>query len=251
VPPKDPELIVLVPVHNEAGSIRAVVESLQALADRIVVIDDGSSDDSSARLADLPVRRLRHEANRGKGAALTTGIEAALQDGPRWIATIDGDGQHRARDIERLLSAAQAAPDAVILGSRVGKSAHAPLPRRIGNEIADFFISWAARQRITDTQTGLRLYPAGALRELAASGRAQASGFGWEAEALIEIAREGWPIKAIEVDAIYGDGGASSHYQPAADSARITLLVGRRIVASGFDPIGLIRSLRRKGSMGG
>jgi glycosyltransferase involved in cell wall biosynthesis len=240
-------LAVVVPAFNEAASIRALIRRLEQQADRIIVVDDGSTDGTANEVADRAVTLIRHEHNQGKGAALTSGIRAATaSDAAAWIATVDGDGQHNPEQLTTLLAYCRQYPDALVLGARTGKATHAPWSRRFANGVADFFISWAAQQRVTDTQTGLRVYPAAALIALMDQGRIRSSGFGWEAEALIELARAGTPIIEVTVAAIYNHSGSPSHYRPARDSAIITLLVGRRLLARGLDPVGLLRSRRKR-----
>lgn len=240
-------LAIVVPAYNEAASIRRLVESLVGQAEHIIVVDDGSTDGTADAVSDLAVTLLRNERNRGKGAALARGIRAAAADETvDRVATVDADGQHDPTQLTPLATASLAHPRALILGARTGKSQRAPRARRLANGIADFFIAWAARQPVADTQTGLRVYPLDRLVALMDRGRLRSTGFGWEAEALIELARAGTPIVQVEVPAIYNHTGSPSHYRPALDSAIMTLLVGRRLLARGLDPIGLIRS-RRKG----
>lgn len=237
---------VVIPACNEAASIRALVQSLDGRADRIIVVDDGSTDGTAGEIADLPVEVVSHARSQGKGAALTSGIRAAAWDeAPQWIATIDADGQHDPDQLAALLACSQSHPDALVLGVRAGKAKQAPWSRRFANAIADFFISWAARQRISDTQTGLRVYPGPTLLALMQQGLIRSPGFGWETEALIELALAGTPIREVAVPAIYNHAGSPSHYRPTRDSAIITLLVARRLLARGLDPAGFIRSRRR------
>jgi glycosyltransferase involved in cell wall biosynthesis len=239
-----PEVIAVIPVYNETASIGQLVDDVVVQADITIVVDDGSTDDTAASLATRPVTVVRHRTNRGKGAALQTGLQAAISYAPRWIATLDGDGQHTPSDLARVIAAARTNPDAVITGARADKAGTAPAARRIANGIADFFISWAARQRLTDTQSGLRVYPGPVIEGLIQSGGAKAVGFGWEAESLIELCRAGASVVAVPINAIYAHSASASHYRPARDSAVITAIVARKILARGLDPVGLVRALR-------
>src|SRR5689334_16667768 len=101
-----PRYCVLIPALNEERAIREVVQAVLAHCPDVIVVDDGSSDATSDRIADLPVTRLRHERPMGKARALQDGFRRALDLGFDGVLTMDGDGQHDAADIPRLLAAA-------------------------------------------------------------------------------------------------------------------------------------------------
>jgi glycosyltransferase involved in cell wall biosynthesis len=144
---------VVIPALNEALRIREVVEGALGECDRVIVIDDGSDDDTAAKIADLPIT-LRM----GKGASLRDGFREAERLGMAAVTTIDGDGQHAASDIPRLIAAANRHPGCVIIGARLRKRASQPLYRRIGNDFGDWGIAWGCGYRVRDTQSGQRLY---------------------------------------------------------------------------------------------
>src|SRR5690348_12897645 len=100
------DIAVVIPALNESLRIRGVVEGALAHCPRVIVVDDGSDDDTVARLEGLPITLLRHSERRGKGASLRDGFREALRKGARAVVTMDGDGQHSADDIPRLLAAA-------------------------------------------------------------------------------------------------------------------------------------------------
>jgi len=151
---------VVIPALNESLRIREVVEGALAECPNVLVIDDGSDDGTSDCVADLPIILLRHPVRQGKGASLREGFAEALRRGFDAVLTMDGDGQHMAADIPRLLDAAARHPGALILGSRLRKRAQQPLHRRLANEFGDWGISWGCGYRIADTQSGQRYYPA-------------------------------------------------------------------------------------------
>jgi len=107
---------VVIPALNESLRIREVVEGALAECPNVLVIDDGSDDGTSERIADLPITLLRHEQRQGKGASLREGFAEALRRGFDGVLTMDGDGQHLAEDIPRLLDAAARHPGALIIG---------------------------------------------------------------------------------------------------------------------------------------
>ncbi|WP_330970699.1 glycosyltransferase family 2 protein, partial [Lysobacter sp. A3-1-A15] len=124
-------MAVVIPALNEALRIRGVVEGALAECPHVIVVDDGSDDGTAEAIADLPVTLLRHERRMGKGASLRDGFAEALHRGFEGIVTMDGDGQHLARDIPRLLDAAQRYPDHIVIGARLRRRDRQPAYRRI------------------------------------------------------------------------------------------------------------------------
>ena len=144
---------VLIPCLNEAKAIREVIESVLKLELPVIVIDDGSDDGTRDIVAEFPVELIRHEQRKGKGEALRSGFRAALEGGFAGAVSMDGDGQHVAEDIPRLLSAAALYPRHIITGARVIHRDRQPAYRRLANDFADWGISWACGQRLIDTQS--------------------------------------------------------------------------------------------------
>ncbi|HYF07438.1 MAG TPA: glycosyltransferase family 2 protein [Acetobacteraceae bacterium] len=236
---------IVIPAYQEAATIRDVVERARTVLPRapVIVVDDGSTDGTAALAAGAGAVVLLSPQNQGKGAALRRGMQAALAGGAAFVATLDGDGQHRPEDLPRLI--ALAGPGHIVIGSRRGCADRQPTARRIANRVADFWISWAARHPVRDSQCGFRLYPAAALAELARY-EGRAAGFAFESEVLIDAARAGWPTVAVEIEVLYGAAlRRPSHFKPIADIARIVKMVAGKLLARGMDPAGLVRSLRR------
>lgn len=234
---------IVIPAFNEAGTIGALVAACLALPGRmaVIVVDDGSIDETAVLAAAAGARLLPNGGNRGKGESLRRGMRAALAAGVDRIVTLDGDGQHRPADIPRLLAAS--GPGHVVIGARVA-SPDAPRARRVANHVADFWVSWAARQRIRDTQSGFRVYPAALAARLVA-GAAPADHFAFESEALIAAAWSGFATISVPIPTIYHPGLRPSHFRAVRDIARIVRMVGSKLLPRGMDPVGLWRSLRR------
>ena len=228
-------ICVVIPALNESLRIREVVEGALAQCRNVIVIDDGSDDGTSDRIADLPVILLRHETRQGKGASLREGFVEALRRGFDGVLTMDGDGQHHADDIPRLLDAAARYPGALIIGSRLRKRAQQPIHRRLANEFGDWGISWGCGYRIADTQSGQRYYPA----NVCALGDVPGEDFVFEAQILMSAARElGVRVVSVPIESRYQGPGAAaqfrkSHFRPLRDLWRITSHVTRQILADG------------------
>jgi glycosyltransferase involved in cell wall biosynthesis len=236
---------VVIPAYQEAATIGLIVGQCRRLPEVscVVVIDDGSQDETAAIAADNGATVLRHMHNLGKGASLMRGMLAAVQAGASQVATLDGDCQHRPEDLPRLLECSRHWPRHIIIGSRRASGEAAPRARFIANRIADFWISWAAGHPINDSQSGFRVYPAEFVQLMAAH-PPRATGFAFESEILIEAARFGFVTVAVDIPTVLGTAlNRRSHYRPVADTTEIVLMVARKLLRAGMDPIGLWRSL--------
>ncbi|MAE64456.1 MAG: family 2 glycosyl transferase [Phycisphaeraceae bacterium] len=151
---------VVVPVHNEAEVLGEVLGDLvrRVPAGQVVVVDDGSSDDSARIARSRGVGVLRHLINRGQGAALTTGIQAALRQGARIIVTFDGDGQHDSADIAAMVLPIQEGNADVVLATRFHDASrhNIPGPRRLVLRLGVLFTRIVSWIRVSDTHNGLR-----------------------------------------------------------------------------------------------
>lgn len=224
------KLAVLIPALNEEAAIRGVVESVLAVCPDLILVDDGSTDATLERIADLPLTLIRHDRPRGKGEALRAGFRRALELGFDAVVTMDGDGQHVAADIPRLLAAARQYPDHLVLAARVINRHRQPFYRRWANHFADWGIGWACGQRLIDTQSGQRYYPRAAL-ELA---DIATEGFVFESEIIIEANwRRGLRVVAIPIESRYHGDFRASHFNAVPDFLRITFRVIWKIVRRG------------------
>ena len=221
---------VVIPALNEALRIREVVLGALEHSSDVIVIDDGSDDDTCAQLEGLPITLIQHPTRRGKGEGLRSGFREALKREVDGVLSMDGDGQHLASDIPRLLRAATCHPQHIVVGARLRKRAQQPWHRRLANEFGDWGIAWATGYRVADTQSGQRYYP----RSVCALADVAGEGFVFEADILIQAARRlGTRAVSVPIESRYaGDGLAGqfrrSHFRPLHDLYRITAhVVGR------------------------
>jgi glycosyltransferase involved in cell wall biosynthesis len=236
-------LAVVIPAYNEAPTIRRVAEGALAHIERVIIVDDGSSDGTAAALEGLPVTLIRNHRNLGKAASLWRGMALALADEAAAVLTLDGDGQHRPADIPRLLDAHRDQPQALILGARLHEGGKIPPQRYLANRFANFWIAWAAGQRVEDSQSGFRLYPASLLLALPPR-LGRAAGFVFESEVLIEAGRRGTRLLSVPIPAIYEPSARRSHFRPVIDIVLITRMVAWKLLSRGLYLRGLLRSLR-------
>ena len=234
---------VVIPALNESLRIREVVDGALAQSDLVIVVDDGSDDDTAAIVARTPAVLLRHARRMGKGRALRAGFAEALRRGVAAVVTMDGDGQHRAGDIPRLVAAANLHPRNIVNGARLQKRSTQPWYRRIGNDFGDWGIAWACGFRLIDSQSGQRLYPAPVLALEDVPGE----GFVFEAQLLVSAARRlGFGVVSVPVETRYAVAGSGeafrkSHFRLFRDLWRITSHVVEQVVGHGH----VVREYRR------
>ena len=236
--PLVPERIaVVIPALDEALRIRDVVLAALRQCPHVIVVDDGSRDGTAETIADLPVVVVRHAERQGKGAALRDGFHEAMRRGHAAVLTMDGDGQHAAEDIPRLLAAANRHPGWIVIGARLRGRANQPWPRRMANALADWGLAWGTGYRIADTQSGQRLYPADVCR-LASAG-IPGEDFVFEAQVLMSAAQQlgtrcvSVPIEARYNSARHAPAFRPSHFRPLRDLWRITSHVVLQCLRSG------------------
>ena len=231
-------IAVVIPALNEERAIRGIVETVLAISPNVILIDDGSTDRTVERVADLPITLIRHLTPLGKGQGLRDGFRKARELGFDAVIAMDGDGQHLATDLPRLLAAARRYPEHIVIGARIRHRENQPTARRRANAVADWGISLACAMAVADTQSGQRYYPLAALDlvDLAADD------FVFEAALLIAAAREkNLGIVSVPIESRYQREFRSSHFRPLRDVTRITLYTVGSILHYGH----LLRSYRR------
>lgn len=239
------KVCAVIPARNEGRTIRAIASATRAQVSQVIVVDDGSDDDTAEQLQGLDVQLIRRPQAGGKAAALADGFTQALHNECQWVVTLDGDGQHNPADISRLLEVARIRPQQLILGARVRQRHRQPGLRKFANRFADFWISWASGQHVADSQTGFRVYPRALLQQVQPS-TSRRHGFVYETAMLIDGARAGFPCIAVAIDSVYHADARPSFFRPGKDVWEIFCFVFGKIIFSGGYWHGLWRSLTQK-----
>lgn len=220
---------IVIPAYQAERTIAAVISDLrrEGLDAPLVVVDDGSTDRTAEVARAAGVRVERHGYNRGKGAALRTGLAIARDAGHDVVVSVDADAQHPPPAVRRVLES-DAPADALVLGVRDLVRANAPRKNQISNGISNFFLSWFSGARLADTQCGLRRYPIA--RTLAL--RARADGYAWEAEIVLRAVRAGVRVVELPVDVYYPpEHERVTHFDSVKDPARIVVAVVRTMLS--------------------
>ncbi len=227
----------IIPVYNHAGTVAQVVRNAQALGFPVFVVDDGSTDTTYSQIKKIAgIHILRHQQNMGKGAAIMTGFAAAAAVAD-WAITIDADGQHYPEDALRLIATIPEGKRPIVVGAREGmagiEGAHIPWTSRFGRKFSNFWV-WASGGAIlSDSQSGMRLYPLPEVMVL----NTKARRFQFEVEILVMARRKGLTIVETPVRVVYNpDGKRISHFRPFVDFLRNSQTFTRLIFTRIFSP---------------
>ena len=213
---------VLVPTYNNAGTLVEVLRSVLQYTDRIIVVNDGSTDDTARLLEGFPqIVKIKHNVNRGKGKALRTGFAVALKHGYDFAVTIDSDGQHFAKDLPLFLDKLEREKDAIIIGARNLHEDNMPGKNTFANKFSNFWFKVETGITGPDTQSGYRLYPLYLMKSMHFFG----TKYEFEVEVLVRSSWRGINIRWIPVHVYYPPPEQRvSHFRPGPDFSRISVL---------------------------
>lgn len=214
-------IAALIPAFNEAVNIAVVVERVRPFVTAVVVVDDGSVDDTVNVAAQAGALVLRHDSNRGKGAALKTGFTYLLAQGYDGAITIDADGQHDASEIPLFIAAAAEGYD-IVIGNRMSNISTMPFIRRFANHASSLLVSMFLGQNVRDSQNGFRYYRLAAVCSLSL----KADKYDLETEVIFKAGRAGYRIDWVPTRTIYRKE-AKSKVNSITDTLRFLGIVVR------------------------
>jgi len=216
-------IVVVLPAFNEAERIAPVVRACSLVVDKVLVIDDGSADDTAETARKAGAEVISHPQNQGKGAAIRSAFDAFRRDSLPWLALLDADGQHDPEDIKNLYACAVRGPYDLVLGDRMTDVKKMPFIRICTNRFMSWLISKMAGQWMPDTQCGFRLFSRRLLDSIDLT--FTTTHYDLESEILFQVARKGHPIGSATIKTIYQ--GEPSRINPIVDTVRFFKLVFR------------------------
>ena len=213
---------VLIPTYNNAGTLGAVLNDVLTYTPHIIVVNDGSTDETNTVLAQFPsLQVVSYNPNRGKGIALRRGFAHAVKQGYDYVITMDADGQHFASDLPSMLEQAEIRPGTLVIGARNLHQENMPGKSTSANKVSNFWFRVTTGLKGPDTQSGYRLYPLFRMRKM----RFFCTKYEFEIEVLVRSAWKGIKVDWVPVKVYYPPPEERvSHFRPVPDVTRITIL---------------------------
>ena len=212
----------VIPAYQDEKHIGDIVRRVRQRLDHVLVIDDGSNDQTAQRAREAGAEVIVHDQNRGKGDAIKTGLGHWLDREVTWVSLLDSDGQHLPEEIDRFIAAAASATQpSFFIGNRMNDVAAMPFIRRVVNRYMSRRISRLCGQKIPDTQCGFRMLDRQLIPELLGGG----DRYDYETEVLILASRKGYRIESVPITTVYSD--QVSKIRPVRDALRFFKLMRR------------------------
>lgn len=213
---------VAIPAYDAGSTVAEVVRRTFALLPNVLVVDDGSRDETRREASAAGAEVIFNSQNLGKGAALRSAFAVLFGRGFEAVVTVDADGQHLPEEIPKLIRGWDDGGD-LVMGTRDHLYGEMNRVRRASNTLSSRAISFFAGVELRDCQTGFRLYTRGLIEK---TGFPEPR-FEAESAVIVRAARQGLPILAVPVRLGFADGLSTSHYRPIVDSLRIAVAVAR------------------------
>ncbi len=210
----------VIPVFNHTDTVKQIALECKKYLDKVIVVDDGSTDaDIKELFKDTDIKVLQHKENRGKGEAINTALDYLKEKDAKFMITIDADGQHDPKDLEKFIHLLQEKEETLIIGIRDFNTDFVPDKSKFGRKFANFWLNIEAGIYIDDCQSGFRAYPVKYLNQL----NIKAKKYGFETEVLAKAAWAGLELVTVPVKTTYKPAKERiSYYRPFIDTLRIS-----------------------------
>ena len=211
---------VIVPTYNNHKTLKRVLDAVLDYTPNIIVVNDGSTDETSTILKQYPqLTQIHHPKNSGKGMALRNGFKKAIELNFEYAISIDSDGQHFAADIPNFIEEIQKTPNSLLIGSRNMTQENVPKKSSFGNKFSNFWFWFETGIKLDDTQSGFRLYPLQLIPKKYFTNK-----FEFEIEVIVRSSWKGILVKNIPIQILYDPAERVSHFRPFKDFTRISIL---------------------------
>lgn len=218
------KIAVLIPAYNSEDTVGRVVGGIKKYISDIVVVNDGSMDNTEEAASASGAYVINHKVRRGKGEALKTGFKALIDRGFKAILTMDADLQHDPEDIPLLIEKYREGGFGIVIGSRMASRRDIPKYRLIPNLVGNMFLSSASGREIEDSQCGMRIYSTELLKVITLN----TSRYDTEAEAIIKAGKAGFEFAFVPIKAIYAED-QKTYFRPVVDTYLISIVYLRSL----------------------
>lgn len=237
---------MLIPTYNNERTLNRVIDGVLTYTEHIIIINDGATDRTSDILKSYPnLEQIHFPTNKGKGVALREGFKKAHQLGYSYAISIDSDGQHYPENIETFITEIEKSPGSLLIGDRNMAQDGIPKKSSFGNNFSNFWYTFETGVKLTDTQSGYRLYPLKKLANL----NYFTNKFEFEIEVIVRASWKGITVKNVPIQVLYDESERVTHFRPIKDFTRISILntVLVLIALLYIKPRDLFRKLKKKG----
>jgi glycosyltransferase involved in cell wall biosynthesis len=243
-PEKTISFCVIIPTYNNHKTLTRVINSVLEQSSNIIIVNDGSTDSTKQIIDSYPnIHSIHFPINKGKGVALSEGLNKARSLNFDYAITIDSDGQHFPSDIPKFINEINKNGESLIIGSR--NMTHADIPKKssFGNKFSNFWFWFETTIKLSDTQSGFRLYPINKIPK-----KYFTTKFEFEIEIIVRSAWKGITIKNIPINILYDPKERVSHFRPFKDFTRISILNTILVLIALFyiKPRDIILSFKKK-----
>ena len=237
---------VLIPTYNNERTLNRVIDGVLKYTKHIIIINDGATDSTPEILRSYPdLEQIHFPVNKGKGVALREGFKKAHELGYAYAITIDSDGQHYPENIETFITEIEKSPGSLLIGDRNMAQDGIPKKSSFGNNFSNFWYTFETGVKLTDTQSGYRLYPLEKLAKL----NYFTNKFEFEIEVIVRASWKGIEVKNVPIQVLYDESERVTHFRPIKDFTRISILntVLVLIALLYIKPRDLFRRIKKKG----
>lgn len=241
----DLKCCVLIPTYNNDKTLKRVVDDVLCYTSNVIIVNDGSTDNTELILKDYShLIQIHFSKNKGKGLALRAGFKKAQKEGFSYAITIDSDGQHFAADIPVFIAELIKYKKVLLIGARNMAQDSVPKNSSFGNKFSNFWFWVETGNKLSDTQSGFRLYPLKTLNKI----KFYTTKFEFEIEAIVRLSWRGIHVKNVPIEVLYSEDRVS-HFRPYKDFIRISILNTWLVLVAliYIKPRDILLKIKRKG----